>query len=159
MILQRTQLHTAGTGEVAPEASGFEDIAISRFIYEALDRDLNATRLRLNSTVVGAREVADQNVKVDYVQDGNAVRVTGKHCILACYNGLIPHLCPQLPDKQKEALRYGVKVPLVYANVLLDNGQAFSKLGATLVTCPHDPFTMLSWAGPAGNSTVNTPGW
>jgi spermidine dehydrogenase len=131
---------------VDPDTSGFEDIATSRFNYEALDRDGNAIRLRLNSTVVGARNAGSQKVEVDYVQDGNALRVTGKHCILACYNSLIPHLCPELPDKQKDGLRYGVKVPLVYANVLLDNGRAFSKLGATLVTCPKDPFTMLSTA-------------
>jgi spermidine dehydrogenase len=131
---------------VAPDTSGFEDIATSHFNYDALDRDDNATRLRLNSTVVGVRNVGDEKVKVDYVQDGNALRVTSNHCILACYNGLIPHLCPELPDQQKEALRYGVKVPLVYANVLLDNGRAFSKLGGNLVTCPKDPFTMLSCA-------------
>ena len=131
---------------VAPDTSGFEDIATSHFNYKALDRADNATRLRLNSTVVGVRNVGDEKVKVDYVQDGNALRVTSNHCILACYNGLIPHLCPELPDQQKEALRYGVKVPLVYANVLLDNGRAFSKLGGNLVTCPKDPFTMLSCA-------------
>jgi spermidine dehydrogenase len=142
---------------VAPDSSGFEDIATSRFIYEALDRDDNTTRLRLNSTVVGVREIADNKVEVDYVQDGNAQRLTGKHCILACYNGLIPHLCPELPEKQKEALRYGVKVPLVYANVLLDNGRAFSKLGATLVTCPKDPFTMLSCAPPTTTGGYEPP--
>ncbi|MCP3982916.1 MAG: FAD-dependent oxidoreductase [bacterium] len=132
--------------EVAFESSAFEDIATSRFLYEALDRDKNATRLRLNSTVVGVRNVGDEKVEIDYVRNGEALRVTGGHCILACYNGLISHLCPELPDKQKDALRYGVKVPLVYANVLLDNGRAFSKLGGTLVTCPKDPFTMLSCA-------------
>jgi len=75
--------------------------ASSRFNYEALDLDENATRLRLNSTVVGVRNVGDKKVEVDYVQDGGPLRVTGDHCILACYNGLIPHLCPELPDKQK----------------------------------------------------------
>ncbi len=131
---------------VAPESPGFKDIATSRFNYEALDRDENTTRLRLNSTVVGVRNIGGEKVEVDYVQDGDALRVTSDHCILACYNGLIPHLCPELPDPQKNALRYGVKVPLVYANVLLDNGRAFSKLGASMVTCPRDPFTMLSSA-------------
>jgi spermidine dehydrogenase len=131
---------------VAPDMSGFEDIATSGFNYDALDRRDNVTQLRLNSTVVGVRHVDDEKVEVDYVREGDALRITGNHCILACYNGLIPHLCPELPDEQKDALRYGVKVPLVYANVLLDNGRAFSKLGATLVTCPKDPFTMLSSA-------------
>jgi spermidine dehydrogenase len=37
-------------------------------------------------------------------------------------------------------------VPFVYANVLLKDGRAFSKLGATRVTCPEDPFLMLASA-------------
>jgi spermidine dehydrogenase len=82
------------------------------------------------------RETENATVKVDYVQDGDAVSVTGDHCVLACYNGAIPYLCPQLPESQKEALRYGVKVPLVMTNVLVENGQAFSKLGVGQVTCP-----------------------
>jgi len=30
---------------------------------------------------------------------------------------MIPYICPDLPDKQKDALKYGVKVPLVYTGV------------------------------------------
>lgn len=130
----------------APDATGFKDIATSRFVYEALDRDDSDTRLRLSSTVVGVRLQGDEKVEVDYVRAGEALRITGDHCILACYNRLIPHLCPDLPSRQKEALRYGAKVPLVYANVLLKDGHAFSKLDANLVACPHDPFTMVSCA-------------
>jgi len=48
---------------------------------------------------------------------------------------------------KKEALRNGVKVPVVYANVLLDNGRAFSKLGATLVTCPKGEGGLIPAAG------------
>ena len=131
---------------VAPGTSGFDDIATARFDYGALDGDDQTTRLRLNSTVVGVREAGGDRVEVDYVEQGRALRVTGSHCVLACYNGLIPHLCPELPDAQKEALRYGVKVPFVYANVALRNGRAFSKIGATRVTCPEDPFPMVTSA-------------
>jgi len=131
---------------VAPDAVGFDDIATSRFNYEALDTGDNTARLRLNATTVGVRNVGDLKVEVDYVINGDAQRVTADHCVLACNNRMIPHLCPELSDEQKDALSYGVKVPLVYANVLLDNGRAFSKLGGTMVTCPKDPFTMLSCA-------------
>jgi spermidine dehydrogenase len=142
---------------VAPGSVGFEDIAVSRFDYGALDRDDQTTRMRLNSTVVGVRETEGGRVELDYVQQGKPLRVTGSHCVLACYNGLIPHLCPELPDAQKEALRYGVKVPFVYANVLLDNGRAFSKLGATRVTCPEDPFLMLGSAPPTTTGGFQPP--
>jgi spermidine dehydrogenase len=129
---------------VAPNTRGFDDIATSRFDYGALDRDNQPVRLRLNSTVVSVRETDDKVVTVDYVQNGNAVRVTGDHCVLACYNGAIPHICPQLPESQKEALRYGVKVPLVWTNVLLENGNAFAKLGVSQVTCPDDPYVVVT---------------
>jgi spermidine dehydrogenase len=142
---------------VAPDTLGFEDIATSRFDYGALDRNHNPTRLRLNSTVVGCRNVGGQKVEVDYVQGGNAFRVTANHSVLACYNAMIPHLCPEMSDAQKDALRYGVKVPLVYASVLLDNGHAFSKLGANLVTCPKDPFTMVSSAPPTSTGGYEPP--
>jgi len=128
---------------VAPDTHGFDDIAASRFDYGALDNKSHPTRLRLNSTVVGVRETGDDAVTVDYVRDGNAVSVTGDHCVLACYNGAIPYLCPQLPESQKEALRYGVKVPLVMTNVLIDNGHAYSKLGVGEVTCPNDPYVLV----------------
>jgi spermidine dehydrogenase len=129
---------------VSPNTQGFDDIATSRFDYDALDLEQHPVRLRLNSTVVGVRETDDATVTVDYVQNGDAVSVTGDHCVLACYNGAIPHLCPQLPETQKEALRYGVKIPLVMTNVLVENGQAFAKLGVGQLNCPDDPYVVVT---------------
>lgn len=131
---------------VAPDMKGPQDVAIARFNYSALDQETQATRLRLNSTVVGVREVDGAGVQVDYLQKGEAQSITADHCVLACYNGLIPHLCPEMSDAQKEGLRYGVKTPFVYANVQLDNGRAYSKLGATFFQCPYDPFQWVSTA-------------
>ena len=131
---------------VAPAMKGFEDVAISNFNYEALDLDDNSTRLRLNSTVVGVKETALNHVRVDYVDKGQPFSISADHCILACYNGLIPHLCPEMSDQQKEGLSYGVKVPFVYANVLLKNGRAFAGLDTTFTQCPYDPFQWVSAA-------------
>ena len=135
---------------VSPNMKGFEDIAVARFDYGALDQESQTTRMRLNSTVVGVREVEagtqEEKVQVDYVQQGRPFRVTAKHCVLACYNGLIPHLCPEMNEQQKEGLTYGVKVPFVYANVLLDNGHAFSKLDVSITQCPFDEFQWVSAA-------------
>ena len=130
--------------DVAPETTGFKDIATSRFDYEALDKPTNSTRLRLNSTVVHVEETGQGTVTVDYVQGGQTVSVTADHCILACFNAAIPYICPQLPEAQKEALRYGVKVPLVETNVLLDNGRAFEKLGTMQIQCPDDPYVLVT---------------
>lgn len=136
---------------VAPNMKGPEDVAIARFDYSALDRESNATRLRLNSTAVGVREVEGKKVEVDYVQKGKPLQITADHCVLACYNGLIPHLCPQMSEAQKEGLAYGVKTPFVYANVQLENGRAYSELGATLFQSPYDPF---QWVSTAPSMTV-----
>ena len=132
--------------DVAPEVTGPDNIVAAQFNYDALDLPVNTTRLRLNSTVVGVRERSARAIEVDYVQRGNAKRVLADRCILACYNGLIPHLCPEMPDAQKAGLSYGVKTPFVYANVQLRNGSAFAQSGATLFQCPYDPFQWVSCA-------------
>ena len=131
---------------VAPEVTGPDSIVGARFNYEALDEAGNGTRLRLNSTAVGIRENQAGEVEIDYVEQGSAKRVLADHCILACYNGLIPHLCPEMPESQKAGLAYGVKTPFVYANVQVRDGKAFSKAGATLFQCPYDPFQWVSCA-------------
>ena len=43
---------------------------------------------------------------------------------------VIPYLCPEMSEKQKEALHYCVKIPLVYTNVQIRNWESFQKLGA-----------------------------
>ncbi|MGI9288994.1 MAG: NAD(P)-binding protein, partial [Pseudomonadales bacterium] len=136
---------------VAPNMQGPQDVAIAKFDYSALDRDSQSTRLRLNSTVVGVREIDGKHVEVDYVQKGQALRVTADQCVMACYNALIPHLCPEMSEAQKEGLSYGVKTPFVYANVQLDNGRAYAKLGAQLFQCPYDPF---QWVSSAPDMTI-----
>ena len=130
---------------VAPGMKGFEDVAIARFNYDALDQAGQAVRIRLNSTAVGVREI-DDFVQIDYVQQGKPLRITADHCVLACYNNLIPSLCPEMSEAQKNGLAYGVRVPFVYANVLLENGRAFSEMGVQMTQCPYDPFQWISAA-------------
>jgi spermidine dehydrogenase len=56
-----------------------------------------------------------------------------KSCIMACWNMFIPYLVPDIPAKQKEALAYGVKGPLVYTSVAVKNWQAWQKLGISSI--------------------------
>ena len=67
-------------------------------------------------------------MRVVYRRDGAVHRVRAKNCILACYNALIPHLLPELPQAQKDALKYGIKVPMMYNNVLIRRWTAFEML-------------------------------
>ena len=57
---------------------------------------------------------------------------------------MIPHLCPELPESQKDGLRYAEKVPLVWANIHLEDGIAFSELGVNRIDCPKDPFVVVT---------------
>ena len=75
-------------------------------------------------------------------------RVRGEHCILAGYNGMIPHLCPELPEAQKQHLAYGVKVPFIWANVVLKSGAAVKKGGTSVYQCPGSFFPLVSHAPP-----------
>jgi spermidine dehydrogenase len=107
-----------------------EDLVLSRVDYGLLDRESNNTRIRLNSTAVKVEHVdSDRHVDITYVRDDEVHRVRCKHSILACDNGIIPHLCAEVPEKQKEAIGYATKVPLVYISVALRNWRAFDELG------------------------------
>jgi spermidine dehydrogenase len=66
-------------------------------------------------------------------------------------------MCPELPEKQKEALRYGVKVPLVYTNVLIRNWQSLKKLGVSGVSCPGCYFDSFSLDFPVSMGTYHFP--
>lgn len=112
-----------------------EDIIGQQFNYARLDVQGSPVRLRLNSTAV---KVVNENkgVSVTYVRGGRAYRVRAKHSVLACFNMMIPHLCPQLPEEQKEALSSNVKVPLLSTNVLLRSARPLADLGAASFYCP-----------------------
>lgn len=138
------------------DGSTMDDIISARFDYGKLDVKGSPVRLRLNSTVVRARQEGAE-VKVSYVQDGKPFRVKAKHCILACYNAVIPHLCPELPDQQKEALKYGSKVPFIWANVVLREGTPFYKAGAEIFECPNSYFSAVTKAPPIRMEDYQTP--
>jgi spermidine dehydrogenase len=107
-----------------------EDIVLARVDYDLLDLPSNATRIRLDSTAVDVRHVdGDKTVDVTYVRHGQVARVRGRHTILACYNRVVPYICPELPQEQVEAIRKAVKIPLVYISVAVRNWKAFEKLG------------------------------
>lgn len=119
---------------VAPGANA-DNIALAQFDYGALDRDGAPVRLRLNATVVNVSG-DDDGVAVSYLRDGEVLRVQSRHCVMACYHAIIPHLCPQLPQPQREAMQYQVKHPLLLSNVLIRNTAALDRLGIDSVNCP-----------------------
>jgi len=129
---------------VAPGSTA-EDVLLATFDYNKLDDAASPVRLRLNSTVTGVRHDGDprtaKQVVIDYVQGGRAYRVR------ACYNSVIPALCPELPAGQREALGIPVKLPILYTSVALNNWHAWKKLGIGAVTASgsYHPFAMLDF--------------
>jgi spermidine dehydrogenase len=89
-----------------------------------------------------------KTVEVAYALGGKAYTVNAAHCILACWHVVIPYICEELPDKQKEALASAAKVPLLYTNVAIRSWTAFQKLAASSIYAPggYHPFVNLDLA-------------
>ena len=131
--------------------STMEDVVTAKADYSKLDMTENAVRIRLNSTVVNAGHVGTKEsakeVQVTYMGGGKLRTVKGKYCVLACYNTMIPYLCPELPESQKESLSYLVKAPLVYTHVAVRNWNSFAKLGIRQIVAPasYHTYTTLDF--------------
>ena len=119
-----------------------EDIVTAKADYSQLDLPDQNTKIRLESTVISVKNV-NGGVEVIYVNQGKLYKVSGKKCILACYNGIIPELCPELPKKQKEALKYNVKVPLVWIQVAMRNWHMFANKGISRAISPNSFFNNM----------------
>ena len=127
-----------------------DDVVTARADYSKLDVDAAPVRIRLNSTAVHvahASKTGHSAVRVTYLRGGKSYSITGKHCVLACYNMMIPYLCPELPRAQKEALAYLVKTPLVYTHVALRNWTSFAQLGIRHIVAPggYHTYTALDF--------------
>jgi spermidine dehydrogenase len=116
------------------------DIVTSKFDYNKLDQAGAPVRIRLSSTGVRARHVGDlaaaKEVEVSYARENKVYVARARGVVMACWNMVIPYLCPEMPEAQKEALKYGVKVPLVYSVVAVRNWKSFAKLGIRHVSTP-----------------------
>ncbi len=141
--------------------SSMEDVVMSKAAYPALDRPTNDIRIRLNSTAVNVSNTPDKKATmISYVRDGQTFTVEGQHCIMACYNAAIPYLCADMPQEQKEALAYNVKVPLVYTKVAVPDWKRFAKLKTDFVYYTSGFFKQVEFAYPVsigGYTAVDTP--
>ena len=127
---------------IPASASGntMDDIVLTRFKYDKLDRKENKVRLRLNSTVIGVEHEGEvkqsEKVNVKYINKGKTYQVSGKNVVMACYNMMIPHVVKGLPEEQHAALRRSTKSPLVYTTVGLKNWKAWKEKKIAIASCP-----------------------
>jgi spermidine dehydrogenase len=143
--------------DLIPEAlpqGDFVAVETERLNYATLDRPNQATRIRLNSTVVRAKHVGtaphqfepdNREVEVTYVGvEGRAYMVRAKDVVLAGFNNMIPYICPEIAEGQKEGLRKSVRSINMSTNVLLRNWEAFDKLKVNSVAFPGNYLQGLS---------------
>jgi spermidine dehydrogenase len=149
----------------AVPGNSVEDVVTANVDYLRLDSPQSPIRIRLNSTVVRVRNVAKvdadsqqpSEVELTYASGRDVCSVRASACVLACWNMAIPYLCPDLQEKQKEALHYLVKVPLVYASVGLRNWTAFEKLNVANIYCPGAYWNSLSLNWPVNIGEYRGP--
>lgn len=133
-LLVKRMIPRVGPGEKP------EEIVLSRFKYDELDKPGNNVRIRLKSTVVKVEHDGDpgsaSEVFVNYINDNKAYQVKGKGVVMAGYNMMIPYIVPDLPEEQDAALRKLSKVPLQYTTVGLRHWRAIKEAGIGMAMCP-----------------------
>jgi spermidine dehydrogenase len=141
-----------------------EDIVTAPTDYSQLDRPGAPVRIRLSSIAVRVRNVGEpgsaREAEVVYSRGGTLAAARGKAVILACWNMMIPYLCPDLPPSQKDALRYLVKIPLVYTSVAIRNWRAFKVLGVREIYAPgsyHSSVRLNQTVDIGGYLSVRSP--
>jgi spermidine dehydrogenase len=145
----------------AMPGNSMTDVVSARANYAKLDEDASPVRIRLNSTVVRVKHLGDRatakEVEISYARGGKVYTARAKNAILACWNVVIPYICEELPDNQKEALAAATKVPLVYSNVLVRNWTSFQKLGANSIYAPNGYHTHVDMDLPVSIGEYRCP--
>ena len=133
----------------AVPGNSITDVVTARAEYAKLDEPSSSVRIRLNSTAVAVnhagKSATAREVEVTYSRLGKLYRVQAPHVVLACWNMVIPYICPELPERQKQALHSATKVPLLYTNVALRSWAPFQKLKTSSVYAPglyHSAFNL-----------------
>lgn len=140
--------------ERGKDMSPMEAIVLDKFDYNQLDKADQKVQIRLNSTVVQVKNLANNtenqadkttlnNVMIGYKTGDKLYRINAKHAILACNAHVIPYVCDELSEQQKKDMLQNVRVPMVYGKVLVKNWHAFQKLGVWQVYAPKSPYCLV----------------
>ena len=128
----------------AVPGSTMEDVVTTKVDYSKLDGNEKGVNIRLNSTALHAVNTGDSNgVDITYITGETVHKVQTKKCVMACYNFVIPYLCPELPTLQKENLSYSVKAPITYTKVMVNNWRAFAEQNLDFVYYTNDLYKQV----------------
>ncbi|HJO04577.1 MAG TPA: NAD(P)-binding protein [Acidobacteriota bacterium] len=127
-------------------AGRMADVILDRVGYSRLDEPSSPVRIRLNSLAVqvehlgeapvGRLRTDDRETEVTYVRAGKLYRVRSKGTILAGDNAMIPYICAELPEEQREALLLTDRAVNMMTTVSLRTWESFERLGITGVDSP-----------------------
>lgn len=120
-----------------------EDVVTAKFDYEQLDKPDNLVKIRLNTTALRIENQGDL-VSVGCLKTGQSelLLAQAKKVIYAGHAALAPHIMPEMPQAQKDAMKTNVKIPMVYAKVALKNARAWQKLGVSDLYIPDSPYVL-----------------
>ena len=122
--------------DVAP-GGDMHDIVTAHFDYSALDRPDQPVCIRVSSTVIHIGDTDHaSSAQVRYVKNGKIWDVRARNVIYAGYARMFKHVCPAFPPEHAAVFDNLPKIPLLYANMLVKNWQAFIKQGVTRVHFP-----------------------
>jgi spermidine dehydrogenase len=107
----------------------------ARFDYAALDRPHQPVRIRLGSTAVQVANVG-QGTRVLYQRQGHTHAALAAHTIMAGWSMSHAHVVQGLDSEQKGAMRANVKLPMVYAQVVLRRWHAVQRAGLAVAYAP-----------------------
>lgn len=115
------------------------DVVNARLDYSQLDRAGHPVRVRLSSLAVRAENVGN-GTRVQYLRAGGLHEARAPHTVMAGWHMMAAHILPELTAEQKAAMRANLKMPLVYAQVVLRRWDAVQRSGVGAAYCPGSVF-------------------
>ena len=107
----------------------------NRIHFAVLDRAGQATRIRLNATVVRVEHVGDPasapNVAITYLKGGRLFRVRARAVVMAGGSWTSKHIVRDLPTSHRDAYAQFYRSPCLMANVAVRNWRFLYKMGMT----------------------------
>jgi spermidine dehydrogenase len=101
--------------------------------FGALDRAGQATRIRLNSTVVRVAHAGDPasapHVAVTYAQGNRLYKVSARSVVVAGGSWTAKHIVHDLPDAHRDAYAQFYRSPCLMANIAVRNWRFLYKMG------------------------------
>jgi spermidine dehydrogenase len=111
--------------------TSLEDTLFSKINFDALDRDGNTIRIRLNSTAVRIAKENRDRVRVTYTRNGEVHQLKAKAVVMASGGWVNKHVIVDLPQSHQDAYDNFAHSPVLVANVALNNWHFLERLGVS----------------------------